>query len=81
MVRSPGEGYQGAMAYRIPRRTCALVWLAAAVASCGEPPDPERFAVDSGPGDAPREACADIEPLRRALFGDLHVHTALSSDA
>lgn len=29
----------------------------------------------------PREPCADREPLKRAFFGDLHIHTALSSDA
>ncbi len=28
-----------------------------------------------------REACADYAPLRKPLFGDLHVHTALSFDA
>ncbi|MEM9255006.1 MAG: DUF3604 domain-containing protein [Pseudomonadota bacterium] len=30
---------------------------------------------------APRVACADSDPLRRAWFGDLHVHTAFSMDA
>ncbi|MFO0587170.1 MAG: DUF3604 domain-containing protein [Polyangiaceae bacterium] len=37
------------------------------------------------PLDAPyteeRVACADHDPLRRAYFGDLHVHTAFSFDA
>ncbi len=28
-----------------------------------------------------REDCADHDPLRRPLFGDLHIHTALSWDA
>ena len=28
-----------------------------------------------------RQACADRAPLKEAFFGDLHIHTALSSDA
>jgi hypothetical protein len=40
---------------------------------------PSRAAVPSRP--AEREPCAEYDPLRRALFGDLHTHTALSLDA
>lgn len=54
-----------------------LVFLALlALAGCG---DDGGATVDAG--FAPREACADPDPLRRAYFGDLHVHTAASLDA
>jgi hypothetical protein len=41
---------------------------------------------DGGPDAGPalpdeREPCADRDPLRRAFFGDLHIHTKLSFDA
>jgi hypothetical protein len=49
--------------------------------SCSDPPDPGRFAVATGSADTPRAACAHRNPEKNAYFGDLHVHTALSSDA
>ena len=51
-------------------RRALLLLLAACPAQ--EPP-PYR--------EAPREACADHDPLRKLYFGDLHVHTSLSFDA
>ncbi len=51
-------------------------------AGCGnEPADPADFEVRRFGSAAPPAPCTDREPLRRAFFGDLHVHTALSSDA
>ncbi len=51
-------------------------------AGCGnEPADPADFEVRRFGSAAPPAPCTDRQPLRRAFFGDLHVHTALSSDA
>ncbi len=48
------------------------VWLVAGAASSADRP----YSVTES-----REPCAAFDPLRRPLFGDTHVHTALSFDA
>ncbi len=57
--------------------------LALFVLACGGVDDPAGVAAHHAQArtEAPRAPCSNISPLRRALFGDLHVHTALSSDA
>jgi hypothetical protein len=61
----------------------AFLWGVFLFLGCGgEPRDAAEFR--ARPGDleaASRQPCLQRDPLRRALFGDLHVHTALSSDA
>ncbi len=62
------------------RRACAP-GIALLVACGSGAPDPADFAVPREARETPRAACLDRDPNRRAFFGDLHVHTALSSDA
>jgi hypothetical protein len=58
-----------------------LIFLPVALGCGSEAVDPTEFQAAAAPASAPREACANQEPLGRALFGDLHVHTSLSTDA
>jgi hypothetical protein len=71
---------------RATRSTLATRALAAAAlaagAGCSSSEVPTTDAgIDAGPPPEVREPCADRDPLRRALFGELHSHTALSFDA
>ena len=51
-------------------------------AACGAPELPvETFAVPVQESEAERPACLERDVLKRAYFGDLHVHTELSTDA
>jgi hypothetical protein len=60
-----------------------LVAAAFGVLACGDPPLPEEhyFVAPDAPAPQPEAQCLDRNPLRNAYFGDLHVHTAASSDA
>ncbi|HLM73248.1 MAG TPA: DUF3604 domain-containing protein, partial [Polyangiaceae bacterium] len=65
---------------RIPRAASIPLLLIALAPGCGKAADPPAPPAHVNYVD-PREPCADRDPTRKAFFGDLHVHTALSFDA
>ncbi|PKN57036.1 MAG: hypothetical protein CVU56_13180 [Deltaproteobacteria bacterium HGW-Deltaproteobacteria-14] len=83
---NPAAALIGRRTSRPPRVAALLTGLL--VAACGggatESTDtvaPIDVPVADGDVTAGPVPCADRDPLRRPLFGDLHVHTALSLDA
>ncbi|MEM7138153.1 MAG: DUF3604 domain-containing protein [Myxococcota bacterium] len=59
----------------------AVCALAIGVAACSDQAQNEGDGDPCQAGQCPTPKCDDFEPLRQPLFGDMHVHTALSFDA
>ncbi len=72
-----------AIAHRRGRSATYAALAAALLLACGDPPLPEEHYMVAPDAErpVPEAACLDRNPLRNAYWGDLHVHTAVSSDA
>ena len=86
--RPPAAGRRAVGRPAAPGARRARLWrlagplaAAALAAACTAEPKPEDYAARGFGSGAVNAPCAARQPLRQAWFGDLHVHTALSSDA
>lgn len=64
-------------------RLASLIVIGGIATSCSDMIQVDQYEVPqvATQSDATRPTCPESNPLRNAYFGDLHVHTALSSDA